>query len=1278
MNRLTKNVMSVLLAIGAMAVICLAGAANSFAQGTSAVTGVVMDRTGGVIAGVHVTLTNSKTGLVQETNTNGVGVYQFLLVPPGDGYSLTFTKDSFRTFVIQGQYLGVGVTETRDAHLEVGEATQRIEVNATSEGTLNTTDASIGNVIEAKTIQDLPIQFRMDASGLLGLQPGVQTTGGDAQFGSVTGARADQQNITVDGLDSTDETIGQPFTTIGHSPIDSVQEVRTIVGNADSTLGRSSSAQVDIITKSGTNDFHGSVREYNRNTDFEANGFFNNLAGVPRPVLIRNQFGGNLGGPIKKDKLFFFFDYDGLRQTAPAQVTQNVPVAAVRAGGINYINSGPGCTGAARLNTDPACITTLPNTSAIPGQQSVTGLDPAGIGADTALISFLNSRYPQPNFPSGGDGVNTEGFLFNAPAKLWENTYIGRVDYVLTSRQKLFARGTWDRDHGDQVTQQFPGDPESVVGFVSHNRSFVVGHTWEITNALLNDIYAGLTRNLYDFPSTYAPTSPNLFGFSSDLTSPYGDFRGQARNVGVPEVREQLTWTKGRHTSVFGGDFRFIREFSSLSNSVEFPVIGLGGNLLSLNTTGSQSVRPSDIYQTSTDLSAINEWDSFFPVVLGRYASSSANFTYDLAGNPLPIGSASIRHWNYNEIELFAQDTWRIRSDLTLLYGLRWVFHGVPYEENGYESVSNVTEQQLFGAREAAAAAGVNGNAAAPLVTQVLAGPGNKGSTLGYYRPDYKDFAPKIGIAYSPSFTKGLLGSVFGDRRTSIRAGAGIVYDRVLNTLEFELDQSNFLFFNNVPQNFGIAGDPVDSLINDPRFTSLNAPPPISASAIPRPFTPNVDANGNPIGLADFGGFPNFFNFNQNLRTPYAINASLGVQRELPGNFLLDINYLGRFGRRLVGIGDAAQQLNFMSAGQSLNAAFGNIEQALHNGVPIGSIPAQPWFENQVGNAATSNFGATCPQFFHGAGLNCTNVVAADVGNFVTVGDLSSTDLILSEQGLLLPNTGLDAQTGSAGYIGNYSSSNYNSLIITLRKRISYNLQFDFDYAYAHSIDNVSDINNDFVFFTNTGQGLVCDLRNLRECRASSDFDARHTISSNYVYTLPVGRGQRFLGNSSKVVDAILGGWGTSGIVTWRTGFPLNTSTGTFPINFTQNAPAVYVGSPGNVSVHVNSTTGGIQYFTSQANALNAFTYPFGGGTGTRNALRGPNYSNVDMGIFKNFAMPWSERQNLQFRADAFNVFNNVSWGNPATAINAPSTFGLITSQANSPRVLQVALRYSF
>ena len=233
----------------------------TLAQATSAVTGVVTDQSGGVIVGVQVTLSNARTGFEFNVTTNQEGTYQFLLVPPGGGYTLTFSKDDFNTLTVADVALGVGVTETKDARLQVGSTQQKVEVVAQGEGSLNTTDASIGHVIETRQVEDLPIEVRTNAARLLALQPGVQAdpNSSDTLYGSVTGARADQQNITLDGLDVMDETIGQAFTTVGRAPVDSVQEVRTIVGNGDTSYGRSSSAQVEIVTKSGTNNFHGSV-----------------------------------------------------------------------------------------------------------------------------------------------------------------------------------------------------------------------------------------------------------------------------------------------------------------------------------------------------------------------------------------------------------------------------------------------------------------------------------------------------------------------------------------------------------------------------------------------------------------------------------------------------------------------------------------------------------------------------------------------------------------------------------------------------------------------------------------------------------------------------------------------------------------------------------------------------------------------------------------------------------------------------------------------------------
>src|SRR5215467_2852368 len=362
------------------------------AQQFSGLKGVVSDPSGGTVSGVSVTLENSKLGLQVSTTTNEIGSYQFLHIAPADGYRLTFAKDGFRKFTIENVTLGVAVMETRDAKLELGSVSQSVEVQATGEATLNTTDATVGNVIGAKLIDSLPVQLRDSPAALLGLQPGVVLAGNNDpsgnRDGAVTGARADQGNISIDGIDANDQATGQAFATVGNAPVDAIQEFRGITAGDTSDLGRSSGAQIQLVTKSGLNDFHGNAYEYNRNTTFEANSFFNNKNGIPRPALIRNQFGGSLGGRIIKDKLFFFFNYEGRRDASQDQELRIVPLDNVRNGVLNYINDGAGCDASATLATAPQCISSTPAV----GPNSVQALDPAGIGTNAALMQFVTTR----------------------------------------------------------------------------------------------------------------------------------------------------------------------------------------------------------------------------------------------------------------------------------------------------------------------------------------------------------------------------------------------------------------------------------------------------------------------------------------------------------------------------------------------------------------------------------------------------------------------------------------------------------------------------------------------------------------------------------------------------------------------------------------------------------------------------------------------------------------------------------------------------------------------
>jgi hypothetical protein len=1251
--------------------LCVLAAVPSFAQEVSGVRGVVTDSTGGLVTGATVDLDNPGRGLHFSTTTDDLGSYQFQRVPPATGYTLVFTKVGFRKLTLSDVALGVNVTETRNAALELGDVSQAIEVHADSEATLNTTDASIGNNIDTTRLRDLPAQFRNSPAALLGLQPGVtpNTAEGETQVGSVTGSRVDQTNIMLDGLDVNDNTIGQAFTMVGNAPIDSIQEFRTVTANDGAEQGRSAGGQVMLVTKSGTNDWHGSAREYHRNTVTAANSFFNNKNGLPRPPLIRNQFGGNVGGKIIRDKLFFFFDYDGLREAASSSNLRTVPLPNLLNGEIAYLNDSGGVS---QLSA-----------------AQVQALDPQGLGASQAVLGLWKNRYPAANTTDAGDGLNTGGFTFTTPTHNVEDDYVSRIDYVINENHKIFLRGNLARgtvdDFFNHAIKQFPSDTAVNSRVLQRDYTYVIGYTWNLTSTKINQFGFGVSNQYLNFPFLFAPTAPNFYTFNGFVSSPFQNFtNAQSRKVPTPVFRDDFTYIRGKHTMFFGGTFKPIRDHETQITDINSTVIGLGGNTLNLDNS---ALRPGDIDPASDSVAL---YDAAFAALLGRFASVNTVFDYSRDGQPLPNLTGTRRTYATNESELYAQDVWRIRNDLTVTYGLRWEYHSVPYETHGLEATSSVDFHQFFAQRIANAAQGISGISAEPFYSFDLAGQANH--RPGYYHPDYHDFDPRVGIAWNPSFTHGLLGDVFGNRKTSIRLGGGIVHDRVFTTLNFILNQASFIFdsTNTIP--FGVPGNPGASFTSDPRFVDLNtlpATPP--APVITRPDTPFVDAGGNPTGTA--AGNVSFAAMDQHFKTPYEYTFSLGVQRELPGHLILEADYVGRLGRKLLAQADYSQILNFKdpTSNTFLRQSFGTLEAQIQAGLPGSQVTTQPWFENQMNSAISNNFGQfgvnTCADYAQAVfGVNiptCTRLARALEFNLFQIGDISDTVQQLLANGLLNPNVGLSAQVPYNAVLGNYSSSNYNALLLTLKKTFSNNLQFDFDYTLSHSIDNQSTNQRQIFGFG----GQVCDLQNLRACRASSDFDARHIISANWIYNLPVGRGQHFGRNMSRGLDALVGGWEVTGIWSWHTGFPFSLNTGSFPVGFTNDSPPLLIGPKSALASHIHTDAdGNLQFYKDPEAAIGAMGFPEGGNTGSRNSINGPGFTNVDLGILKNFALPWKEGHRLQFRADMFNAFNNVDFAPPSSIlfgpqfgnINAPTQFGRVTGTVNAARVIQFALRYDF
>jgi hypothetical protein len=1239
----------------ALLTLCFSAALVS-AQNTSGVTGVVKDSTGAVVAGADVKLTDTKTGTEQTTKTNDQGVYSFNKVAPGQGYTLTITAPGFQTLVINEVALGVGNVETHNAELTIGEVSGTVVVTASNEVTLNTTDASIGNVISERRLKELPIQIRNSPAALISLQPGVVGnnvgTTTTNRVGSVTGSRADQGNITVDGIDANDQATGQFAATVGNAPIDAIQEFRAISTNPNASEGRSSGGQVELVTKSGTNDFHGNVREYNRTAATAANSFFNNRSGIAKPQLTRNQFGGSIGGPIMKDALFFFFDYEGRRDAQGVSYLRVVPLDHWRNGSLGFLNNTAGCATSARLNTAPQCISIL-----TPAQ--VAALDPKGVGPSASLLSFINSRYPHANDLTAGDGINTGGFRFNAPSSRSDNTYTSRVDWNATSKQKIFGRFNIARrlqtDTVNSVAAQFPGDPETAQ-IVVRDYAWVVGHTWTISPTLVNQATVGVSRSGLLFPNNFKPASPNSFTFGMGLSAPFADIDDQDRFVLVPTIRDDVTWTRGVHSFAFGGSYKPIDSKSGITNDFNFPTVGLGGLLASLDP----SLRPATIGGGTTRTS---NYDSAFAFLLGRYAQIQTNFNYNTSGTAFAPGTGKHRDYKYNETELYLQDNWRFRNNLTLNFGVRYHLYPAPYENDGFQAGPDVDMRNLLNLRIQNAAAGISGESAEPLLRYDLIGKANNARSL--YETDLNNFAPRFGFAYSPAFKSGFLGKVFGDGKTSIRGGGSVVYDRPGGAITFIQDQVSYLFDNVATTQFP-ATSPTSALLNNPRFTSITTLPIANvAPTITRPNTPfasNPDCPSSPSGLCT-GEFN--YAVDQQFRVPYSIQYSFGFQREMPGNFILEATYVGRQSRKLFAQADLAQALNFKDAasGQLMYDAFNRLQAQVQAGVTGAAITPQPWFENQM--------------FPGGTALMAGN---GTLRQFVLRGDTSDAVQLLYANGLLNQNVGLSAQFGTNIYISNQGASTYDGMLVSLRKRFSSGLQFDFNYTWSHALDNGSSVVN-----TVSG-GLVCDLTNLRVCRGNSDFDIRHLVNANFIYELPFGRGQRFGKESAGWLNQIIGGWEVSGIFTARSGLPFSTTTTAFPVGFNFNSPAAYnnsnaAGLQGNIH---DASNGTIQFFDNPTTVFDpanptagAIRFPHHGEIGNRNVFRGPGFWNLDTALLKTFKMPWSENHTLQIRWESFNLFNHNSFALPAVGITG-TTFGTITSSASAPREMQFAFRYSF
>jgi hypothetical protein len=1319
---------------------------NVLVSGQSATTslrGTVFDPKGAVVSGATVTIINPATGLSRTAKTDLQGNYRFLELPPAK-YDLSVSGQGFALVKQTGLELQVATPATLNVNLQVTGGTVTVEVTG-SAPLVNTQDASLGHAFGADQIADLPFEGR-DPAGILSLQTGVTFTGNsphlsgaaDSRAGTVNGARSDQTNITLDGVDNNDQLLGTAFSGAIRAPLDSLEELKVTTANSDADTGRSSGGQVSLVTKSGTNHVHGSLYAYNRPTFTTANDWFNKAAqinqGQPNqpPFLLRNTFGANVGGPIIKDRLFFFAAYEGQRKREDLQVSRVIPSAGMKIGSISYpCTQDPLCpsSGVETLNAaqiagmDPNCSTSCP---------LGPGPNPLLANINGANPNALFTQYPNSNTNTVGDGFDYVGYTFASPLPASLNAYVAKLDYNLTKdgNHRLFVRGIMNNDRqakrnlSTTITgdggKQFASQPEAQLEH-DNNKGFTAGYTATFSSTLINNLRFGYISELL-----------NLAGLQNQ---PFVHFRGMddinaftdTTNTHIPvkNIVDDLTKVVGSHSFQFGVNYRQIDNLRE-SNAQNF--FAASSNVYWTNNSGiantGSSLDPAAFGYPAVDSNFGASYDFAMVALVGLIPQVTANYEVDKNLNPIPQGQLVPRHFRDHEYEFYAQDQWRIKPNLTFTYGLRYSILQPPYETTGTQVAPTISLNNYFTQRSVAA---YNGQVYDPTIAFGLSGQAN--GKQPYWGYDYKDFAPRVAFAYSPKGEGGWAKRLWGGAgKTSIRAGYGIYFDHfgggITNTFDrngsfglttSEVNPAGIQTVDGAARYSGLYNLPTSS--NDGCAT---APCPLVGAPPTGPF-PVIP----PIGATTPGGFAITWGLDDKLKTPYSHVIDFSITRELPSNFVFEASYVGRFAHRLLQEEDLTEPTNLRDP-QSKTTYF-QAAQALakqyYAGTPIQNISAAAIGTNYWENLFPAAAGPASSQLSESAGSNgliqpCNNGTSPGIApNTQLTATQSMYDLFCHYSGnettalevadaFCFPACSqLAGQAGPTAY--NYYSPQFSSLFawrsignsaynagqFSLRHK-SGGLLFDLNYTYSKSTDEGSNAEriNEFEGFGFGSQ--VINSWFPGQNRSVSDFDTTHIVNANWVYQLPLGRGKQFGTGMGRFANAVLGGWTYSGLWRWSSGYPFSLFSPAWATNFQLQTPAVPLSNsrPQTGSYIVAQASGGtgpnvFKYPGILGNAdpnaaINMFRPAFPGEAGLRNGLRGPGTFTIDMGLAKSWNI--TESQLIKFSWQVFNVTNSERFDvgtmslNGNNSLSSSSSFGNFSSTLSNPRVMEFALRYNF
>lgn len=1243
-------------------------AAAAAAQSTDAtVTGAVTDPSGANVPNAVVTAENLATGVVSRTTANAAGVYSFAALIPGK-YNFAAELSGFRRSVAANVELEVGARLTLNIALEIGGATEVVQVEGAN-AQLNYASSSVGNVVSGRQVLELPLAGR-NSYDLVSTQAGVVGE-------SFSGNRRGSLNFTLDGINAQDNLLNGTFNAVvsNRVNVDRAEEFRIVTSPADAELGRGS-GQIQVITRGGTNSFRGSVYEEHRNTALTANTWFNNQRGrdprtgqeiSPRNVLIRNQFGGRLGGPIKKNRTFFHGLYDGERQRQRNAATATVFTDTARRGLFRFFPGAQNANANSRTPVVDAGGNPIRPAAATGDLQTVSvfGRDPNRPGADpTGAIGRILSAMPLPNNYFAGDGLNTAGFVWSRPVNVEFELYEVRVDHMFSTNHRMSASFSHQAYDSLNVVgpQPYPDSPGGRGP--TETTQYIASLTSVFRPNLVNEFRAGVFRPRVGIIAPYAKDNggtklmpvangiPYILDMAS-VTEPLLPTNYASDPSGrlspVYQFGNTISWLKGRHSFRGGVEARLV----SSAGFDEFAVqpratIGAGAvpvqGVLNIpgigqNTAGGQNLL--------LDLS-------------GSLGNAFQVYNADSAKNPLYIaGLSRYRNWSQHEYSFFFKDDFKVNQNLTLNLGLRYEWYASPHErqQRGLGLVGG--GGGIFGITGTSFGDLFQPNVQRGSLTRTQAvGPGTDNPNTRLYGQDWNNFSPNVGLAWSLPW--------WGKNKTVLRAGYGIAYER--NPIYLTHDVSGL--------NPGLSETTIflsGSLIN---MSNLRLPlTPITQPLQTIPLTQRTQT---------------IRSYTDELRTPYIQNFSATLTRQVAKNSFLEARYVGSKGTRLI-------------RNASINEA--NI---FENGILDAYLITQaggnaPLFDRIF--AGLSGVGTT----ISGSDLMRTNPNTqgffannnpGGLANFI-----SNTNQFTGVNGGLLRRAGLpenfvnpNPQFATAILSGNFANSTYHSLQVEFTRRFSDGMFLQGNYTWSRAIGE--DEGEDAALFSQ-----YRTLRNRRADKRLLDFHRTHVWKFNGIYELPFGKDKWIGGGAPRWLNHIIGGWQTGGIFQYYTGNPLTlsslnafngfTTASTSPnqatdiprslgsVTVTPNGPVYFAGLQQVVDPWVQRITTAQQI--QSRSVMRAITDASGKlllvnpqpgqlGNVALNFISGPANFRFDLNLIKRIAI--TERWNLQLRADAINLTNSPQWGNPNMNINSPD-FGRISS-AGGTRIVVLQVRLSF